>query len=90
MKVEPALDDARELETILVTSLRALFGEWEHHSCRIKVTRDGETMFRVECLYTSVPAVRAALTMITAPGYLDSKLFRMDVVEVQSITVRRS
>lgn len=87
---EPKLDDARELETILVTSLRALFGEWEHHSCRIKVTRDGETMFRVECLQTSVAAVRAALTMVTPPAYLDSTLFRFDVVQVQSIAVGRT
>ena len=90
VRAEPSLDDAREVETILVTSLRALFGEWEHHSCRIKVTRDDDRMFRVECLPTSVAAVRAAFTMVTPPAYLDSILFRFDVVEVQSIDVGRT
>lgn len=79
--VTPAVEDARELETILVTSLRALFGEWEHHSCQIKVQRVEESTFRVECLDSSVGAVRAALTMVTTPPYLDSTVYRLDVVD---------
>jgi RNase P/RNase MRP subunit POP5 len=36
----PAIDDPRELQTILVSSLRGLFGDLETHSGRVRVGRE--------------------------------------------------
>ncbi len=84
VQTQPALNDARELETIIVTSLRALFGEWEPHSCQVKVKSKEVGLFHVECSHHSVGAVRAALTMITTPAYLDATIFRFDVMDMDN------
>lgn len=82
MRSEPALDDARELETIVVTSLRALFGEWEPHSCQIKVKRTDLAQYHVECPESSLGAVRCALAMVSPPAYLASPIYRFDVIQI--------
>lgn len=82
---EPAVDDPRELETILVSSLRALFGEWEPHSCQIRVKRTKPTGFGVECPSSSEGAVRCALVMPTTPAYLSSTSYRFDVIQKKQI-----
>jgi RNase P/RNase MRP subunit POP5 len=89
VKCEPPLDH-RELETILRTCLQALFGEWEAHSCAVTVARgedpNDRSVCRVHCPSTSVGSVRCALSMITAPAYLDSTIYRFDVVQVAGCT----
>ena len=82
---QPSLD-YRELETILKTSLQAIFGDWEAHSCAVTVAR-GEgpyerSVCHVHCPSRSVAAIRCALSIVTAPAYLDSSIFRFDVVHV--------
>jgi RNase P/RNase MRP subunit POP5 len=83
----PLISDPRELATILTFSLRSLFGEVEHHSCLLEVLLhpednvDGATL-SVKCPTESVPAVRAALTMVSVPVYLSSTIYRFDVVKV--------
>lgn len=56
---------------------------------RSRRSRDESTLFEVTCLTESVDAVRAALTMVTPPPYLEKgvgeggvSLFRFDVLEV--------
>lgn len=101
--------DPRELQTILLFSLRNLWGDLESHSGHVQVTKrptdqeeeeeeeedshsshgaDASTLFEVTCLTESVDAVRAALTMVTPPPYLQEgvgesvSLFRFDVLDV--------
>jgi RNase P/RNase MRP subunit POP5 len=89
VQTDPKIKDPRELNTILVSSIRSLFGEFEHHSSGMKVVQnddDSETTddsFIIECPPESLSAIRSALTMVTPPLYLDSKIFRFDVVEVR-------
>jgi RNase P/RNase MRP subunit POP5 len=88
IRSKPLISDPRELATILTFSLRSLFGEVEHHSCLLEVLLhpednnvDGATL-SVKCPTESVPAVRAALTMVSVPVYLSSTIYRFDVVKV--------
>jgi hypothetical protein len=86
MRSEPALDDVRELETIVVTSLRALFGEWEPHGCQLKVKKDeASAEYCIECPESSVGAVRCALAMVSAPAYLAATIYRFDVIDVKGV-----
>ena len=110
VQTAPKINDPRELETILISSIRSLFGELEHHSCGISVVPYSEnddnlpnhveetslktsidrndssssssSMFIIHCHSDSLGAIRSALTMVTPPPYLSSKLFRFDVVRV--------
>ena len=90
IQTNPKIEDPRELETILVSSLRSMFGEFEPHSYGIKIIKtvdddDDETSlsdFAVVCQMKSMTAVRSALTMVTPPSYLDSKIYRFDVIRV--------
>ena len=82
----PKIGDARELKTILISSVRALFGELESFSYGLKVRKTdvgGQQSFIVECSRESVPAIRSALSMVTPPPYLAGKIYRFDVVGVK-------
>jgi RNase P/RNase MRP subunit POP5 len=89
----PKIDDPSELNTIIITSLRALFGELEMHSHGMLVKRtesgsfsnrdDTGVHFVVQCQKESAHAIQAALTMPTLPLYFDSKLvYRFDTIEL--------
>lgn len=93
----PVIDDPKELHTILVFSLRHLWGDLESHSCDLKVRKhctttnetdasplQPETLLAVQCRSESVSAVRAALTFVTPPSYLNDTLYRFDVLDVQN------
>lgn len=82
MKSEPHVDDPKELQTILLFSLKSLWGDLEPHSCMLQVEKKG-TVLVVRCPSESVAAVRAALTLVTPPPYLESTLYRFDVAEIQ-------
>ncbi len=83
VRTEPVITDPREMQTILLFSLRALWGTLERHSCQLSVSlADG--MQRVTCRTDSVPAVRAALTLVTPPPYLESTIYRFDVLQVEN------
>jgi RNase P/RNase MRP subunit POP5 len=80
----PEIQDPSELTTILMTSLKALFGELESHSFGMTVEKKPSTLSSsssngedsssfclvVKCRPESVPAIRAALTMPTLPAYM--------------------
>jgi hypothetical protein len=86
----PVINDPKELHTILVFSLRHLWGDLESHSCDVVVRKRRNVppedatalLLAVHCQSESVQAVRAALTIVTTPPYLDDTLYRFDVVEV--------
>lgn len=81
--------DPSELHTILVSSIRSLFGELESHSFGMEVKPslglgpDNEThhQFTVECQRESVDAIRASLAMPTTPSYV-STIYRFDVIDI--------
>jgi RNase P/RNase MRP subunit POP5 len=88
VRTQPKMQDPREMKTILICSLRSLWGDFEPHSCTLDVENDStssEALLLVKCPTESVAAVRSALTMVTPPPYMDSTVYRFDVVEVQSI-----
>jgi RNase P/RNase MRP subunit POP5 len=81
------VQDPRELHTILIHSLRDLFGDLEPHSCSVVVDtaasgKDFAGKFRVSCREESASQVRAALTWVTPPPYLEKNVYRFDVVDV--------
>jgi RNase P/RNase MRP subunit POP5 len=77
------VEDPRELTTILQFSIRSLFGDLESHSYAVQITKATEVgKFIVSCSRSSVKAVRSALTMVTPPPYLESNIYRFDVVSV--------
>jgi hypothetical protein len=83
VRTEPVITDPREMQTILLFSLRALWGTLEPHSCQLSVSLvDG--LQRVTCRTDSVAAVRAALTLVTPPPYLESTIYRFDVLQEES------
>lgn len=83
----PVIKDPKELHTILVFSLRSLWGDLESHSGDIRVLKSRQStdifLLEVHCRSESVPAVRSALTLVTTPSYLDDVLYRFDVLDVQ-------
>jgi hypothetical protein len=87
IQATPTIQDARELNTILVSSIRALFGELEPYSCQVKVKKSEKESdeFVVECPSDSVAAVRSALSMTTPPAYLNSTIYRLDVLRVKTL-----
>lgn len=84
----PKMRDAREMNTILVSSIHALFGDFrgENYSYGVKVEQATNTdfSFTIECPRDSVAAVRSALSMVTPPGYLSHSVYRFDVVQISS------
>jgi hypothetical protein len=88
VRSSPVIKDPKELHTILVFSLRHLWGDLESHSCDVLVRKRrndlaNDASLAVHCRSESVPAIRAALTMVTTPPYLDDTLYRFDVLEIQ-------
>mmetsp|Transcript_2863 Transcript_2863/g.3287 ORF Transcript_2863/g.3287 Transcript_2863/m.3287 type:complete len:110 (+) Transcript_2863:55-384(+) len=102
VRCSPIIIDPSEFCTILLLSIRSLFGELESHSIGLKVlpasassdtemyqkqtgnNDDSNYQFVVECYVNSINAIRASLTMITTPSYLQSKIYRFDIVNVES------
>lgn len=83
----PEMHDAREVNTILTSSLHSLFGDFdgEHHACQTVVKNStAPSTFHVECPKESMAAVRAALSMVTPPPYLYGTIYRFDVKKVTS------
>lgn len=97
----PVLHDPKELHTVLVFSLRHLFGDFESHSygmivetynneddaANIKLasntsSSDSTNYLVIRCCTESVPAVRASLTIVTPPPYLEDALYQLDVINI--------
>jgi RNase P/RNase MRP subunit POP5 len=89
VQTKPAIQDPREMKTILTFSLRHLWGDLELHSCTLDVQSESSSndsgVLLVKCPTESVAAVRAALTMVTPPPYLQSTVYRFDVMDIQSL-----
>lgn len=83
----PQIQDPKEVHTILVNSLRALFGDFENHSCHLTVRKmpDGGS-HKVECRNDSVRFVRAALSMTYEPSFMTEKVYQLDVLKVCSLS----
>ena len=80
----PLIHDARELQTILTTSLRALWGQLERYSATVQVESAIDDKLQcVQCPAVHVPQVQAALTLVTPPPYLEDTLYRFDVVKIE-------
>lgn len=89
LRSSPPVCDPRELETIVQFSLRYLFGELERISYGVSALRgDGQNngSLLVKCKTRNLGQVRAALTMVKPPPYLESAKYRFDVLEVFSRT----
>ena len=81
-----AVEDPKELLTILTCSLKSLWGDLEPHSCMVRVSKGtGAGVLVVRCLSESVDAVRAALTLVSPPPYLESNIYVFDVVKIQHV-----
>eukprot|EP00977_Amphora_coffeiformis_P003920 scaffold779_cov165-Amphora_coffeaeformis.AAC.6 len=91
----PRIRDARELQTILTTSLRALWGNLECYSASVRVVAvkgsddddddDDDDQLCVVCPAAHAPKIQAALTCVTLPPYLqeDGTLYRLDVARIE-------
>ena len=96
----PVIDDPRELQTIITFSLRSLWGDLESHSCDLIVevapigdrgtSTNGGASLVVRCRSDSVDAVRASLTLVTPPPYLEGTVYQFDVTDVQEDSRRGS
>jgi RNase P/RNase MRP subunit POP5 len=84
VKSLPPVQDPREMMTILTFSLRDLYGEFESYSIGIEIVKEQETLI-VKCPVQSAKQIRAALTLVTPPLYLEPNHYRFDVVEVETI-----
>eukprot|EP00980_Cylindrotheca_fusiformis_P007727 scaffold1638_cov120-Cylindrotheca_fusiformis.AAC.10 len=88
IRATPTMHDAREMNTILVSSIHALFGDFrgENYVVGLKVEKatDTDHSFTIECPGESAAAVRSALSMVTPPGYLSNVIYRFDVVRITS------
>lgn len=84
----PLIHDLSEFTTILLSSLRSLFGEMECYSAKIKVSKvanaqEEDYQFLVECDRQSKNAIQASLTMITTPTYLSPNVYRFDAISLE-------
>jgi hypothetical protein len=88
VRTSPIVNDPKELSTILLLSLKELWGEFESHSHHIRVYSDSngenkeDSAFNIECASDSVEPVRAALTWPTLPAYMDESMYRFDTISV--------
>jgi len=85
----PCVIDPRELQTIIETSLRNLFGDCHPHRgfkvihCRSISKTSGKTNEAVvRCPEESTPSIRAALTFVTTPPHLRDTMYRFDCIGV--------
>ncbi|OEU10004.1 hypothetical protein FRACYDRAFT_194423 [Fragilariopsis cylindrus CCMP1102] len=94
VRCSPVITDPSEFSTILLLSIRSLFGELESHSIGLNISNDSSNSnnsnnnnndyhFLVECHNKSIDAIRASLTMVTTPSYLQSKIYRFDIINVE-------
>jgi RNase P/RNase MRP subunit POP5 len=86
VRSEPPLEDPRELHTILLFSIRKLWGELEPHSRSVTVERSMNGVrgdFVIECAKSSVAEIRAALMLVSPPEYLQDAIYRFDVVKIE-------
>ena len=84
----PQIQDPKEVHTILITSLRALFGDFENHSCHLTVSKvsDGDGSHKVECRNDSVRFVRAALSMTYEPSFMTEQVYQLDVLKINNLS----
>ena len=90
IRTTPAITDPRELDTIITSSLRSLFGDCQPHSCSVKECRpcsdrptQGHESYEaiIECPESSMEHVRAALTFSSTPSYLEGSIYRLDFIQ---------
>lgn len=117
---EPIIHDPRELETILVCSLRTLFGDFECYSTTMKVvqvqqqqqqeekpnrTSESKTLnqqqmvvslpkvepfgLEVHCPFHHVQAIRAAMTWLTVPPYMEEQQLHIGLYRIEISNVVR-
>lgn len=81
VRPKPQLTDPKELQSILIFSLKDLWGEFEPYSYSTTITgTQTKGLFTIKCQSVHVAAVRAALTLSTRPPFLqDTQLFRFDI-----------
>ena len=91
VRSSPPVQDPRELQTILISSLASLFGHFQPHSssakvlsCRAVPGSDFEYDAVIQCDRSSADAVRAALTMCTPPPYLRATKYRFDCLKCEA------
>jgi hypothetical protein len=104
--VSPRINDPKELHTLVLFSLRHLFGDFESYSCDmivefydiekdkastdtghpVETCSDNEGQyFAIRCCTESVPAIRASLTIVTPPPFLEHTLYQIDVIKVNCL-----
>ena len=101
VQTTPAIKDPKELNTIISTSLKSMFGDCQSHtvdllvlSCRPcsekykHINSKGNNTYEaiIKCQTKSLPYVRAALTFPSPPVYLSDTLYCIDFVQTASIT----
>lgn len=83
------MHDARELNTIIMSSIYALFGDaqGENYCYGLKVENDPKSpsSFVLQCPEESVAYIRSALVMVTPPNYLSSIVYRFDVLDISRL-----
>lgn len=92
VRTTPVITDPAEMKTILHFSLRGLWGDLETFStdivvrdCRVHAGKERGLLI-VECPSKTVDQVRAALTFVSPPPYMDDTVFQFDVVDVEENT----
>lgn len=89
LRTDPPMTCPRELETVLVASLRALFGAWEPYSARMTVTKlpntNADFVIRCQNSGDTVDKIRVAATMVSTPAFMNSGVLRLDVVDVSIV-----
>jgi len=82
VKTCPKVEDPREMKTILTFSLRSLWGDLEPYSCTMDVQKESDFLV-IKCEKESVNQIRAALTLVTPPPYLENIVYRFDVADIR-------
>ena len=92
----PAIHDPRELNTIINTSVRSMFGDCQSHTIGLSVLKcrpsysssyeenENNNTYEaiIKCPSKSLPYVRAALTFPLPPSYLQDTLYRIDFIKI--------
>ena len=79
-RCKPVINDPKEFQTIMNSSLRALFGECCHvHSVTVKKI-ENDTVW-IQCPHSCLPSIRSALTWPTPPSHLRDTMYRFDMLE---------
>mmetsp|Transcript_24052 Transcript_24052/g.36698 ORF Transcript_24052/g.36698 Transcript_24052/m.36698 type:complete len:105 (-) Transcript_24052:560-874(-) len=91
IRTTPPVSDPRELNTIIVSSLRSLFGDSEPYSQGIAVLECRECSDPtiqeskeaiVECQTSSLDWMRAALTFSSTPSFLQGSVYRLEFLDI--------